>query len=163
MNPSNSSHHEGNTKNIQRKSMVGAPVEFMEIFKSRKERGGHRAENEELGWLPLVGLHPRWLLNLLFANYLVATNSQSVFVDGQCGEGKRRDFLSFWRSFKYFRWISRFFFVSFQNISYLEWITVSRFFAALWSDFSSLRLKVEPLPPSALIFDEASFSKVELS
>ena len=59
MNPSNSSHHKGNTKNIQRKSMVGAPVEFMEIFKSRKERGGHRAENEELGGLSLAELHQR--------------------------------------------------------------------------------------------------------
>lgn len=39
--------------------MVGAPVELMEIVKSRKERGGHRAENEELGGLSLAGLHPR--------------------------------------------------------------------------------------------------------
>ncbi|HBH09805.1 MAG TPA: hypothetical protein DDX40_10460 [Rikenellaceae bacterium] len=59
MNPSNSSHHEGNTKNIQSKSMVGAPVEFMEIFKSRKGRGGHRAENEGLGGLSLAELHQR--------------------------------------------------------------------------------------------------------
>ena len=59
MNPSNSSHHEGNTKNIQRKSMVGAPVEFMAIFKSRKGRGGHHVENEELDGLPLAELHQR--------------------------------------------------------------------------------------------------------
>ena len=46
-------------------------------------RDGHRAENEELGELPLARLYQRLLLNLLCVSRLAATDFTIDFGDKQ--------------------------------------------------------------------------------
>lgn len=46
-------------------------------------RGGHRAENEELGELPLARLYQRLSLNLLCASRLAAADFTVDFGDKQ--------------------------------------------------------------------------------